>query len=118
MWVRRIVFGAEIKTFGLEEREIREVLNKVVDGEWDIEDIKNGRNGCIEVQLEFRPRGQYCGSIKPIEERATDLFKLMQSELERYATLKPYLRIYNRCNSHNGSEAREIMRKVGIQVIS
>ena len=123
VWTKRIVFGAEINSFGLSERKVREVLNKVVGREfdWDVHDIRDGRNGRVEVFLEFNEKGRFyiSGStfdeIKKVAER---LFKQIEQALEDYAYVKQYIAVYNSCNGGNGSAAKEIMRKVGIPVIS
>jgi len=123
VYVQRIVFGAEIYGFGLSEREVREVLNRVMarEREWDVSEIRKGTNGKIEILLEHNTTGcpifggEYYESLK---RRAGDLFKLIETELERYATLKPYLAIYNNCNGHNGRNGtREVLEKVGIPVL-
>jgi len=125
VWTQRIVFGAEINSFGLSEREVREVLNKVVREKpyWEVSDIRNGRRDCLEIFLEFNETGRPnigCEIYEEIKKAAENLFKLIESELARYAALKPFLETYYKCNGHNGrcEDAKEIMRKIGIPVIS
>ncbi len=124
VWMQRVVFGMEIRAFGLEEREIREVANSVIKdySEWDINDIKSGRNGHIELYLEYNYKetiidGELFEGIKHL---AKTIAKEIEEHLKIYKAQKRYFEIYNNCNGHNGrtSEAKEIMRKVGIPVIS
>ena len=124
--VSRIEFGVEIRGFGLGEREIREVANSVISeykNEWDVSDIRNGRNGHIELYLEHNYREDLMDGelFEGIKHRAKEIAKLIERKLADYARIKPFLSIYTSCNGYNGngrSEAKEIMRKVGIPVIS
>jgi len=126
VWTQRIEFGVEIRGFGLEEREVREVVNSVISGyknEWNVSEIRNGRNGHIELYLEYNYREDLMDGelFEGIKHRAKDIAKLIENELANYARIKPFLSIYTNCNGHNGrksEEAKEIIRKVGIPVIS
>ncbi len=117
----RIVLAGEIRTFGLSEREVREVANEVIrneDREWEVSDVRmNG--GTVEIELEFNIIGRYIGNdVKYVRDRAKEILGVIESELETYAIFKKYSRIFNNCNGNGTSEAKEIMRKVGIPVIS
>ncbi len=125
--VDRIVFRAEINSFGLSESEIREIANRVIEKEkrdgWDIDDVRPLRNGNYLVCIEYN---NYSSNFDKdgfdfIKKHAKEIYERLEAALQDYKLVKRYVEIYNNCNGHNGngkSEAKEIMRKVGIPVIS
>jgi len=123
--VARIVFRAEINSFGLSEKEVREVANQVIEKEygWDIDDIRGTRDGNYLVYLEFNNFSSNFDkdSFDSVKSHAKELAKRIEAALQDYKLIKRYLETYYNCNGHNGrksEDAREIMRKVGIPVIS
>jgi len=125
MRVVRVVFEEEIKRFGLNEREVREVAGKVVratDRDWDLNDV-TVENGYCKIAIEVNGKfgGKFDSWANSLQVRAKEIFRQIEQALEDYAYVKQYVAIYNNCNGNgrNGSEeVKEIMRKVGIPVIS
>jgi len=121
MRVVRVLFEEEIKMFGLSEEEVREIAGKVVrsyskrNGQnWELNDVRTS-----ECQIAIECNGRFGCLPKFLEDVAKEIFKEIVQALEDYAYLKQFFIVYNNCNGHNGrSEAKEIMRKLGIPVIS
>lgn len=132
MRVVRVVFEEELKSYGLSEREIREVAGKVVRAiskeksmDWDLNDVV-AENGYCRIAIECNDRlgGKFGNWADSLQIQAERIFKQIQEALEDYAYLKQFIAVYNNCNGHNGNgrkvseDTKEIMRKLGIVVIS
>ena len=122
VWMQRVVFGVEIRAFGLSEREVREIASSVIKdySEWDIYDIKNGRNGHIELYLEYNYKETFIDGelFEGIKYSAKTIAKEIEEHLKTYKALKRYFGVYYNCNGHNGRNGtREVLEKVGIPVL-
>ena len=139
MLVQRVVFVEEIKTFGLSEREIREIAGKVVRSyakrthtEWgklfELNDVRMPERDprlMPTCQIAIECNGRFGNMPNFLMDRAKEIFTEIEQALQEYANFRKFLTVYNNCNGHNGhngrngsSETKEIMRRVGIPVIS
>ncbi len=131
LWVQKIVFGAEISSFGLSEREVLEIAGKVVRTvtkdsahDWVLSDVECKKNNVVLISLEVsRSLEMYSAKemIPELREDARRIFDKIEQVLGDYTYVKQFITVYNNCNSHNdekSEDAKEIMRKVGIPVIS
>ena len=127
VYVQRIVFGAEINSFGLSEREVLEIAGKVVRTvtkdsahDWELNDVKSRKNKTIVVLEVSRSLEIYSTEemILELRKRAREIFNEIERALEDYAYVKQFLTVYYNCNGHNGRNGtREVLEKVGIPVL-
>ncbi|GEM_PF-3772524 len=122
--VSRIEYWVEVKSFGLEEREVLEVANRVLKKEWEKAEISEVERDCgyYRIYVEF-----YVGvvnfdgeSFERLKEEVKKLGERIERALEVYKALKNVIEIYNSCNGNGkiGKEHIEILEKLGIPVIS
>ena len=123
MIVRRVVLVEEINSFGLSEKEILEIAGRAVreyanrtGGEWELSDVVVLENSKL-AKIAIERYGRFGDIPNFLVEEAKELFAKIERALGDYAYLKQFMNIYNDCNGQK-SDTKEVMRKVGIPVIS